>query len=164
MSYYKLNTLCTIRELILKFCTDQSNNGLWFNKHGFEILSVPLEIAKQDSTIKYFVDNFNAHPVIFKMQPNSFYRFHIDATRQCTLNSLLLGEDSNFYFGEQGDSEEVIIDVIEMKYHLNHYYLLNTKVKHAVYNKGNTRYMLSIGIDNYDYETVLQKYKNTATI
>jgi hypothetical protein len=155
MNYYPLNKVSTVRSNILNYV---ESSDKWFTSNGFDLLKIPdnlLDILLL--TIKF---KFNGSPVVFKMHPNTFYRFHTDERRQCAINLLLTGVDSNCYFGDQTDNEEVIENVTELKYELDRYYLLNTRKKHAVRNGNNVRYLLSIGFNNYDYETVKKYYQD----
>jgi hypothetical protein len=152
MNYYPLNTTSTVRTDILNY-VESSNQ--WFVSNGFNILKIPNNLL--DPVLLKIKFKFNGNAVIFKMMPNTFYRFHSDEHRQCAINLLLTDVDSNCYYGEQTDNEEIIENVTELKYDLDRYYLLNTHKKHAVRNGNNIRYLLSIGFNKYDYETV-KKY------
>jgi hypothetical protein len=157
MSYfYELNIKCTINEKLCDFVTQSQK---WQVKSAFEYIEIPNNLIQMDQTIKYFVNEFNAEPLILRMSPNTFYRFHIDTSRTCAVNMLISGSDSNCYFGQVSENEEIIKNVTELKYSPNQYYLFNTKEKHAVLNKNNFRYLLSLGIYKLDYETVYNKYK-----
>ena len=149
MNYYQLNAISNKRNKILEYvqASDQ-----WISTNGFSILKIPDNFLDTDLLRTKF--KFYGNCIVFKMQPNTFYRFHIDESRQCAINLVLSGFDSNCYYGEQTDNEEVIENVSELKYELDRYYLLNTRRKHAVRNGNNVRYLLSIGFNNYDYETV----------
>lgn len=150
MNYYSLNTVSTVRSDILNYV---ESSDKWFTSNGFEILSIPNKLL---DTLLLNI-KFNGSAIVFKMNPNTFYRFHTDERRQCAINLLLTGFDSNCYYGDQTDNEEVFENVTELKYELDRYYLLNTHKKHAVRNGNNVRYLLSIGFTNHDYETV-KKY------
>jgi hypothetical protein len=151
MYYYQLNTVSTIRTNILKYV---ESNDQWFSSTGFDILKIPNELL--DTTLLSMKTELNGNVVALKMMPRTFYRFHVDARRYCAVNLLLTGFDSKCYFGDQTDDEEVIENVTELQYDLDRYYLLNTRKKHAVMNGNTVRYMLSMGFNDYNYETVKQ--------
>jgi hypothetical protein len=149
MYYHQLNTVSTVRANILNYV---ESNDQWYSSTGFDVLKIPNELL--DTDLSSLKTALNGNAIALKMMPNTFYRFHIDARRYCALNLLLTGFDSNCYFGDQTDDEEVIENVTELRYDLDRYYLLNTRKKHAVRNGNAVRYMLSIGFNDHDYETV----------
>ena len=152
MNYYPLNTVSTVKSNILNYV---ESSDQWFSSNGFDILKIPNNLL--DTTLLKIKFKFNGSAIVFKMNPNTFYRFHTDERIQCAINLLLTGLDSNCYYGDQTDNEEVIENVTELKYESDRYYLLNTRKKHAVRNGNNVRYLLSMGFNNYDYDTV-KKY------
>lgn len=157
MNYFKLYTKSELR---LSFLELAKNNKSWENQHSFDVLNLTNEFNNFDLTLNYFIQNFDAKPFLLKLSPNTFYRFHVDSVRKCAINMLLDGNDSHCYFGKMTKYEEVIDNVSELVYEKDYYYLFNTKEKHAILNLNNYRYMLSVGIENYDFFTVLQSYKN----
>lgn len=151
MNYYPLTTSSTSRSKILNYV---ESSDQWFSSNGFDILKIPNNLL--DTFLLLMKTELNGGAIVFKMAPHTFYRFHTDAHRQCAINLLLTGFDSNCYYGDQTDNEEVIENVTELQYELDRYYLLNTRRKHAVRNGSEVRYLLSIGFNDYDYETVKQ--------
>lgn len=75
-----------------------------------------------------------------------FYRFHVDDFRGAALNLLLDGWDSQTYFSNT-EEDPYLTEITELKYAQNKMYLLNTQIKHAVVNKNNLRYVLSMGFN-----------------
>jgi hypothetical protein len=157
MRYYKLNTVSTVSNLLLEYTIHSKE---WENKNSFDLITVPYELIKTDITLDYFYRILKAYPVILRTEPYSFYRFHIDEKRKCAINMLLDGFDSNCYFADPTDSEDVFNNVEELVYEPNTYYLLNTTKKHAVMNRSKTRYMFSMGINYASYEFVKNIYEN----
>jgi hypothetical protein len=149
MNFFQLNTISTKRTELLDYI---ENADGWFVSNGFNILRIPDRVL--DIKILKLKLKFDGTPIVFKMMPNTFYRFHTDENRQCAINLLLTGFESNCYFGEQTSNEEVIENVTELKYDQDKYYLLNTRKKHAVRNGKDIRYIISIGFNSYDFETV----------
>ncbi len=147
--FIQLSTGSTCTAEILKFAESNTN---WLHKNAFDLVVVPFHILANDSIIKRISNEFNSTPVIFKMPPWQFYRFHTDAARGCALNLFLSGADSQTYYGEDTPDEEVVT-ITELNYQKDCYYLLNTQIKHAVINRNNVRYMFSLGI-NADYAAV----------
>lgn len=147
--FVKLNLTSNNRINLLNFVKDNTN---WIHKNAFDISLVPLNLL--DNFLLKFKYQFFGVPVIFKMQPWQFYRFHIDESRSCAINLLIEGTDSNTYYGEETNDEE-ILNIKELNYQEDSYYLINTKLKHCVINRNNVRYMFSMGFpSNITYEQV----------
>lgn len=154
MEYYiKLNTASAIR---LPLTLWVKNNNIWIHKNAFDIALVPLNLLGC-KTIQQLTNKFKATPVIFRMQPWQFYRFHTDAARSCAINMLLEGTDSNTYYGSETDDEEVL-NIQELNYEIDRYYLLNTHEKHCVINRDNVRYMFSLGFPTDVNYAVVRDY------
>jgi hypothetical protein len=155
MNYYPLNTVSTARSQILNYV---ETSDQWFSSNGFDILKLSNDLL--DPALLRLKLELNGSAIVFKMMPHTFYRFHTDERRRCAINLLLTGFDSNCYFGDQTNNEEVIENVTELQYELDRYYLLNTHKKHAVRNGNSIRYLLSIGFNDHDYDTVKQYCEN----
>jgi hypothetical protein len=102
--------------------------------------------VKDDPVTVKLMNQFKAVPIIFRLPPWQFYRFHTDEIRSCALNMLLVGTDSQTYYGTESEEEEVM-NIRELNYEPDCYYLLNTHEKHAVINRNNLRYMFSLGFN-----------------
>jgi hypothetical protein len=142
--FSKLTSTSTCRIQLTDFA--KSNYTKWIHKNAFDIAMVHESLIKDDPVIVKLIKQFNAVPVIFRMPPWQFYRFHTDAIRSCALNMLLVGNDSQTYYGTQSDEEEVM-NIRELNYEPDCYYLLNTHEKHGVINRNNLRYMFSMGFN-----------------
>lgn len=155
-NFIELKTCSTIRSDLLEFAKDNSTS--WKHMNAFDLAMVPMSIVT-DSNIKILIKEFkfnliNPVPVIFRMPPWQFYRFHVDAARSCAINMLIDGIDSAAYYGEDTEEEE-IMSIQELYYQNDRYYLLNTQQKHAVINRSQTRYMFSVGFfSNVSYNQV----------
>lgn len=149
--YIKLNATSKSRLLLTGIAKSPHTN--WRRKNAFDIASVPVTALSSEPIIG-LIREFNGVPIIFRMQPWQFYRFHVDAARSCAINLFLEGVDSETYYGV-GTADEEILNITELRYERDRYYLLNTKQKHCVINRDNVRYMFSVGFpDTVNYETV----------
>lgn len=148
--YIKLKSTSKIRVPLTVWARTANN---WIHKAAFDLAVVPGYLITEEPLIE-LMNKFHGTPVIFRMPPWQFYRFHTDAARSCAINMLLEGSDSNTYYGTDTQDEEVL-DIVELKYITDGYYLLNTHAKHCVVNRDNTRYMFSLGFpDGLDYKTI----------
>ncbi len=151
--FIQLKTNSKVRLPILQFAKNSSTT--WFHKNAFDIAVVPADLL--DTTLLNFKNKFSAHPIIFRMQPWQFYRFHTDAARSCAINMLLEGTDSHTYYGTETKDEEVL-DIQELQYNIDSYYLINTQLKHSVINRDNIRYMFSMGFPQEVSYSLIRDY------
>lgn len=153
--FYKLT--CTadfVSELLQHTKTKPSSD--WISRFSFNILPLfpRLPLLMQNRAIRSLVEEYNAQPIVIRIDPMKFYRFHVDDHRGAALNILLEGTDCQTYFGDP-DADPYMIDIEELPYEPNSMYLLNTQAKHAVVNRNNHRYALSIGFNSpLTYEQV----------
>jgi hypothetical protein len=113
----------------------------------------------EDNPLMEVVRKFKGSPVLLRMAPWRFYNFHVDTKRQCAINSLVAGYDSNSYFGSDVYKNEKLIyeleNIVPLDYTLGSCYVFNTKHRHGVVNRTETRLTLSIGFNYNSYEEVL---------
>lgn len=149
--FIKLNATSKSRLLLSGFA--KNSYTIWKKKNAFDIAIVPGGLLVDDPILE-LVKKFKGVPIIFRMQPWQFYRFHTDEDRSCAINLFLEGVDSETYYGVDTADEETL-NITELRYEIDRYYLLNTKQKHCVVNRDNVRYMFSVGFpDTVSYETV----------
>jgi hypothetical protein len=149
--YYKLNVIDIFTDRLTEQAITRQD---WFSSNGFDILKIDNTIFK-DSNLFPIIQKFNAVPLIFKINPMTWYDWHTDSTRQCAINLLLTGFNSYCFFGDRESRD--IVNLTELVYEPNTYYLLNTQSKHAVLNFSETRYVLSIGFNSStSYQEILK--------
>jgi hypothetical protein len=149
--YYKLTLVDTFTDQLMNQATTRQD---WFSSNGFDILKIDKSFFK-DSKLFPVIELVNATPLIFKMNPMTWYDWHTDSTRQCAINLLLTGYNSHCFFGDRESRD--LVHLTELTYSPNTYYLLNTQTKHAVLNLTETRYLLSIGVNSpFSYREILK--------
>lgn len=142
--FYKLKNKTLVVDSLKKFIVD--SRVKWYTKNAFDVAPVPMFIVETDQTICSLIDRFKAQPVILKMNPMTFYRFHIDEFRHAALNLLVDGWDSETFYGEATDNEE-LMSISKLEYEADSMYLLNTRLPHCVINRQNHRYVFSLGFN-----------------
>jgi len=147
---YKTNLVSIILDYINNAGSEQ-----WFNSNGFNVLKFPKHLLLQDQSCALILNNFDCATAILRMSPNTFYKPHIDYTRGAAINLLLSGTESNTFF-VQPFHDPRILGVECLDYEQDHLYLLNVQQEHAVLNKDNIRYVLSIGFSNSSFEQLLE--------
>jgi hypothetical protein len=83
-----------------------------------------------------------------------YYSMHTDTHRSCAINLSLHEYDSTTFFNV-GRFRRNQVHIHELKYEKDTYYLFNTRVRHAILNKDNDRYVVSIGFNNISYDNLL---------
>lgn len=139
--FYKLSQKSHILPSIQE---EIKNRKDWFDSNGFKILKLPVTLFKQSHILDTIIQ-FNGTPLIFKLDPMTWYDWHIDEHRYCSINMHIEGTKSKCFFGARENRD--IVKLTELSYEPDTFYLLNTREKHAVLNLENTRYMLSIGFN-----------------
>ena len=116
----------------------------WFENKGFSILRLHKHIFS-NTPVGIIIDKFKGSPVIFRLNPMTWYNWHTDTVRQCAINMLINGEDSKTFFGNKVSTD--LVELTELNYESQRYYLFNTQKNHAILNLNNFRYVLSIGFN-----------------
>lgn len=156
----------TIRKELLELCENGSDwvdpvIGTFFQKHPSK------DLIFKDSFLKHICDNFVAEDTfnkcvnIFMLKPWTHYLLHKDLYRPSSINLLINDySDSISYFQTSDLYNKMHMDIKELKYEPDTFYLFNSKLPHAVTNKDNPRYMLSISLNEKfeDMQLHLQNY------
>lgn len=151
INFHKLQNKDTLVDTLKIHIHNRSTT--WFKSNGFEISKPPLSMFINNPLFPV-IKKFKGVPLVFKLNPMTWYDWHTDETRQCAVNMLIEGNDSKTFFGNRLSRD--IVELTELTYDPFHYYLINTQQKHAVLNLNNTRYMLTVGFSNpYTFDEIL---------
>ena len=150
--FYKLSFTSTVSDSLKNIVC--SNNLSFRNVYGFDLLNLSKYIFVKESKLFSLICKFKGVPLVIKMEPMTFYNWHKDANRQCTINMIIENTQSYCLFGEPIDDNNT--SITELIYKPSTYYLFNTQAKHSVLNLAGTRYLLSIGFDNNSYDEILE--------
>ena len=151
--------------ILLKFINDADPND-WKILYEFDRLSVPESILNIDPVLSDTVSHFDATKRIgiFRYPPNYAYKWHVDSSRNASINLLLTGYDSLCSFGTCLDNGG-IENVTTLSYKEHSPVILNTSKYHTVINFSENRYLMSIGIPKpatfEDVVNYVYYYKNT---
>lgn len=88
---------------------------------------------------------YSRHPFqsgILRMEPDTYYDWHVDTNRGVSLNMMLSPGHSHCLFRVKSEGKTGSFD--ELVYEPDTMYLLNTQIHHSVYNFNDVRYMFSI--------------------
>lgn len=155
--FYEIKTKVNFENNLKTIISNSKNVKNYRN--GFNVIKLNLNIFSSYDALLKLIIKFKIRPVIIEMKPMTFYKFHIDEHRTACLNLLIDGVDSQTFFGINTEQVEVT-SLIELIYKPNTFYILNTQKKHAVLNRNNFRYVLSLGIYKpFSYEEILNYCK-----
>lgn len=142
--YYELKTRSEVIQELSDWCRAQTGWSQW-RWTTFMLKEAPLEIIEQDTVIRTLLDNGWRAPFIMKNYPHSFYNFHVDKENRPAAINLLLDDNVNSHTYFLGESlYKAQFRALELKYRYGYYYLLNTHIKHGVFNLQKDRYIFSI--------------------
>lgn len=156
--FCKLNIKSNIAEKILKK-VEESKITEW---------SLILEQTLYKLSVEDFlpdIDIYNAiHDLgsldrlsVYKFEPNINYRWHTDKIRHSAINMVIDGFDSFCAFGTP-NVNSMFTDVYKLEHKPDTYYVINVKKHHTVFNFHKKRYLLSIGIPDMSYDSVLSYF------
>ena len=148
--YSKLKFKSTCRERLFRYATEVDDWSADIGDKGKTFLQkrVPIELIEDDSVVAYlektredrFRDSKFGAIRIYKMEANTFYRYHRDNNRMCSVNMLLNEDCESLTFFNVGEFRENQTHIFNLNYELDTYYLLNIQVPHAVVNLNQDRY------------------------
>ena len=148
--YKKLGKSIILEEL-REWCDAQKDWNQMFGS-SFMLKPAPFWIDEDPFIARLLKDGWK-EPIIMKSYPHSHYQFHVDFDNRPAAINLLLGENKNCHTVFLGDSlAHNQVRALELKYEYGHFYLLNTNIRHGVFNFGKDRYLLSIsppGVPNF---------------
>ena len=132
----------------------------WFEHFGFQASEVDISWLDKDPALNAI---HKIQPIkqlgILQVFPNTVYDWHVELHRLSSINMLIKHKHSHCLFGELKDEHH--INVLELIYQPQTYYLLNTKKYHSVLNFEESRYMFSLYFeDEIDYTSLKVKLKD----
>jgi hypothetical protein len=156
--FYPIKTKCSVTNELQNFALSHKD---WYtetknDKYSFLQCKVPEQIIEKDYVLKTFCSNSNKHCAIYLMPANVYYTMHIDTYRKCAINLALDNYDSITFF-KTGIFRRNQIHFHELNYEKDTYYIFNTTVKHGVLNRNNDRYVLSIGFNDIEYQSLIDR-------
>lgn len=165
MYYKEIKYKSMIRKELLEFCINDTD---WRvpEKGTFSKKSPPIEILKQDLFLSHIVDNYipkfgdiSLFINIFLLNPWTHYMLHQDKYRSASINMVLNNEVDSITYFQKSDPIKLHMDIEELVYKHDSYYLFNSKIPHAVINRKYPRYLLSITLDK-SYDQMAEILKN----
>lgn len=144
---------------------ETASESEWGSLFNFERLLVHWDLMKLDPVLNDLVDKYAAWQrlSIFRSKPNSVYDWHIDGSRNASVNVLISHTNSLCLYATAnpyGPHTELTV----LEYKDKTPCVLNTKKMHSILNFEGYRYILSIGIPPiYTYDDVISYLKQPKT-
>lgn len=152
--FSEISIKSTIRRELLELC---SRDQQWIDHDLGTFLHKipPKEVIFKDSFLKLvcenFTKNYQADVNMFMMKPWTHYILHVDTKRSASINLLINDTTDSIAYFKTSELRKSQIDIQELEYKTDTYYLFNSKMPHAITNRGSPRYVLSITLNgNFD--------------
>lgn len=117
----------------------------WTDYFNFEAIRLPVEIVTE--ACPFLARLYEVHPYIcgiLRMQPNTFYDWHVDTNRGVCIN-MQLGFPNSFCVFQNGPRKNKLSGrFLKLDYQVNTYYAFNNQTPHTIYNFDTIRYLFSI--------------------
>jgi hypothetical protein len=148
--YIPITSKSINRTKILEYALTQNYTQSGYDEvAGFQQTILSESFIKGDKFLNMLHTELNIpidHFRIKKMEPNSFYTFHIDIGRAASINLMLSEGVDNITYFKIGEQHKQLLDILPLKYELDTYYLVNARIPHAALSDKDPRYLLSITI------------------
>lgn len=144
-----------------------SLQGRWSHSLGFDFMPIPDNLWKNDHFLWDIKTKFNGKTVFLRMNANTIYNWHTDLYRNVVINAIIEGFDSFTIFTEKNHEDYIgtSMPVQELTYNPEECCLLNTTIRHAVYNRSSRRTVFSLWFGSkVFYDDVYQYAKSMAYI
>ena len=160
--FSEINTKSTIRQELLELCNSEQN---WVDPNiGTFLQKVPpKDLVFKDKFLKFICENFTSDYVtdvhVFMMRPQTHYMLHADRFRSASINLLINDVTDSISYFQISEVYKSQINIQELQYKLDTFYLFNSRVPHAITNRDLPRYLLSITL-NDNFKNVQLKLKD----
>jgi hypothetical protein len=159
--FYKIKTKSSIRKELLEVA---QSIAVWDRPMTFLSKTCPADLYLKENLFKILspvIDEDFRKIKIFKIPAWTYYGIHTDLIRHSAFNMLLNDTSDSTSFFQNTPFKHTQCEITECVYELDHWYLFNTQVPHAVLNRGQDRYVLSVqGSEIYDVALTYVKENN----
>lgn len=137
----------------------------WVDYFNFEAIRLPVEIVTESCS---FLERlYEAHPFIcgiIRMQPYTFYDWHVDTNRGTCIN-MKLGYSNSYCMFENGNRiNDLTGRFVTLDYKINTYYAFDNQVPHAIYNFDRERYLFTVEFEEdktkLTFDNLVQEIKS----
>jgi hypothetical protein len=142
--YQKINGLSVY---INDYFKSSINGHNWQVYRGWNATAMPLDTTLSNEPVLQALDKqFKiAHFGILRMEPNNFYKWHVDGERGVSINMLLTCDSPSYcLFGDKDYENITQTEFIKLEYQPNTFYIFNTQWPHSVINFDKPRYLFTV--------------------
>lgn len=131
---------------VTKYFTEDRISKLdWLDVPGLHGLESPRPVYMREPFYQALDKKFGITGcAILKFEPMISYCWHNDSDRNSTVNLLINTGHSHTMFGNR--KSEWHMEIVELDYEPDHFYLFNTQEPHEVINLSDTRYLFTTRI------------------
>ena len=152
--FFKIPDKSILCDDIYKYIETNTDEWVWYKE--FNIKVIPQTILLNDPFFKFLKTKYDFIGAVLRIDPNICYSFHTDDDRRTTINMLLSNSPSHCIFSPTRINDR-LLNIVELIYEPDTYYLLDTTVPHMVINFNSHRFMFSIQfLQNISYNDVLE--------
>lgn len=138
------NPLTEYKTVYESIVTKDLDNQLdWSVVEDFNLIQIANTHVQNNPVLRAISEKFDLVPIVIKMEKNTIYNWHTDASRGVTLNLLLNNHENSYCLFSDGIKNDNMEDIVELKYEPGYFYVFNTQVRHTVTNLVHDRYLLS---------------------
>ena len=148
--YHALKEPSTLSKLLEKYTTIEYHKH-YFNIGGYPVIQVDKDDILSDPSMYMIHREYPFDAYVMRLDPYINYTWHIDEWRGVTINQLLKHTNSHCFFGEQ--NSKWVMNLVEVPYNPDTFYIFDTQSKHCIINLENYRYILTL--DFYKKKTEL---------
>jgi len=117
----------------------------WVKYYNFELLYIEQEVLRKvDPFLRQLYKAHRFEAGVVRMQPNTFYDWHVDDNRGVCVNMLINHAQSHCIFRDPKKEGAITGKFHELNYERGVYYFFNNQVEHSIYNFEGTRYLLTL--------------------
>lgn len=145
--FFRLQSISTITNHLRDKIANAKEED-WRDFIQMSCLMLTVDDFNTETKLLKFIEHMNcqAKLAIYRFQPNTCYKWHIDHQgRKCCINMLIDGYDSLTMYGVPAKDGR-FTNLTRLPYEPNCYTLLDVHKFHTVLNFSEPRYVLSIGI------------------
>jgi hypothetical protein len=147
--FYEMQTVSPIADELLAQAKAAPESE-WQSIRDQNLIFADPTIVRKDPVLSELIDKYQPGKriMIFRSFPHSAYSWHRDKARIGCVNMLLHGTDSITLMGELGTKNmHHIMNIHQVPYAVNKYYLMNVNELHAVFNYSDEiRYLFSLSV------------------
>jgi len=155
LNFQKLKNKLQNLDQLRSYINQESN---WIFQFGFFTTECPLSLLESNPELIKLIFEHKGKAHFLKLEGWKLYNLHMDIPRKIAINSVLQGFDCYTFFTDHIPNleKEAFSDIIELTYDEGDIIMLNVTRPHGLYNRSQTRVILSLSFNSLDYTEMHQ--------